>query len=286
MSSSRPSAAIRPQGSCSAWRRRDPAPRWINLEYLSAEAYAERSHGLPSPVSVAPGRVFSKRFYFPGFTPASGGLLARTLVCSKPGATSIAMRWFAAQRIAPHAGERVSSLFCYTNPALPALLDALSAEPTLLLVTPGAPAAQVQALLGAIACNAACCAPRCLPYLTQTDYDHLLWACDLNLVRGEDSFVRAQWAARPFLWQAYPQADDAHALKLEAFLEHFLADADAPLADALGRAFGGLERHRSRPARVARPARAGAPVAWRGATQLAAQPDLVTRLLGIVEETR
>ncbi len=53
----------------------------------------------------------------------------------------------------------------------------------------------------------------------QSDYDHLLWCCDFNLVRGEDSFLRAQWAARPFLWHIYPQADAAHLEKLTAFLE-------------------------------------------------------------------
>jgi len=29
------------------------APVWINLEYLSAESYVERSHGLPSPQPAA-----------------------------------------------------------------------------------------------------------------------------------------------------------------------------------------------------------------------------------------
>ena len=58
-----------------------------------------------------------------------------------------------------------------------------------------------------------------LPYLSQTDFDHLLWACDLNFVRGEDSLVRAVWAGAPFVWQIYPQDDDAHHTKLDAFLD-------------------------------------------------------------------
>jgi uncharacterized repeat protein (TIGR03837 family) len=57
-----------------------------------------------------------------------------------------------------------------------------------------------------------------LPQLTQTDYDHLLWSCNLNFVRGEDSLVRAIWAAKPFIWQIYPQHDGAHHAKLDAFL--------------------------------------------------------------------
>ena len=61
-----------------------------------------------------------------------------------------------------------------------------------------------------------------LPFLPQSRFDRLLWACDVNFVRGEDSFVRAQWAGRPFVWQIYPQAEDAHLVKLEAFLGRFL----------------------------------------------------------------
>ena len=57
-----------------------------------------------------------------------------------------------------------------------------------------------------------------IPFLEQDKYDELLWACDINFVRGEDSFIRAQWAQRPFVWNIYPQAEQSHRLKLEAFL--------------------------------------------------------------------
>ncbi len=261
----------------------DPAPRWFNLEYLSAEAYAQRSHGLASPMNVAPGHVLTKRFYFPGFTPRSGGLLREPWLLDAQRSFD-RESWFAARCVAPRAGERVVSLFCYVNTALPALLEVLSSEPTLLLVTPGAPAAQVQALFGASMRRGALRA-LLLPYLTQRDFDHLLWACDLNLVRGEDSFVRTQWAAQPFLWQAYPQTNAAHALKLQAFLDGFLIGADASLADTLRYAFGtwnGLP-----PGPLVLPDlqswRAHC-TAWRGS--LASQSDLVTKLLRIVEETR
>jgi uncharacterized repeat protein (TIGR03837 family) len=77
-----------------------------------------------------------------------------------------------------------------------------------------------------------------LPFLPQDRYDELLWACDLNFVRGEDSFVRAQWAAKPFVWQIYPQAEGAHLAKLEAFL------AMHPAGAALRPFWHGLERER------------------------------------------
>ena len=55
--------------------------------------------------------------------------------------------------------------------------------------------------------------------LTQHEFDHLLWCCDLNVVRGEDSLVRAIWAGKPFVWHIYQQHDNAHADKLSAFLD-------------------------------------------------------------------
>ena len=72
-----------------------------------------------------------------------------------------------------------------------------------------------------------------IPFLAQEDYDRLLWACDLNFVRGEDSFVRAQWAVKPFVWQIYPQQDAAHEAKLEAFIERYTPEGRLR-ADALG----------------------------------------------------
>ncbi|MDH3459912.1 MAG: elongation factor P maturation arginine rhamnosyltransferase EarP [Burkholderiaceae bacterium] len=210
---------------------RTPVPTWINLEHLSAEPFVERSHGLPSPATVAPGSVLSKHFYFPGFTPCSGGLLR------EPGRLEEQlsfdrMSWLRELKIFPAANERIVSLFCYTQPGLPALLESHSTSPTLLLVTPGAPAQQVSALLGpTLRCGAL--RARLLPYLSQPDYDRLLWACDLNFVRGEDSFVRAQWAGKPFVWQIYPQHDGAHIAKLDAFLSLLLAGADSALAAPL-----------------------------------------------------
>lgn len=264
-----------------------PAPVWINLEYLTAEPYAERSHGLPSPVQVAPGRVLEKRFHFPGFTPASGGLLR------EPGLLDARRdfdrdHWLHAQRIAPARDERLVSLFCYANAALLALLGVLAAEPTLLLVTPGAPAEQVGTLLGATQRRGGLRAGY-LPYLTQSDYDRLLWACDLNFVRGEDSFVRAQWAGKPFVWQAYAQPDDVHLVKVQAFLDRFLADAQPALAEPLRRLWQAWNGGAATPlsdttALPDDPSWRARCETWRD--ELAGQPDLVTQLIGHVGQTR
>lgn len=259
---------------------RNSPPAWINLEYLSAEAYVDRSHGLPSPVTVAPGRTLVKRFHFPGFTAASGGLLR------EPGLIDAARafdrdRWLQARGLAARPGERIVSLFCYTNAALPALLDVLAAEPTLLLVTPGAAATQVEAALGAARRRGGLRAIL-LPFLTQQDYDRLLWACDLNFVRGEDSFVRAQWAAKPFVWQAYPQPDAVRLAKVRAFLDRFLAGTAPAFRDALARLWRGWNGDATAP--LAPTALLPDSSNWRRRCEawrdeLAAQPDLASQLI-------
>ena len=202
---------------------------WINLEYLSAEPYVERSHGLPSPVMSGPGKGLTKHFFYPGFTPQTGGLLREAHLASQQ-QTFDAQVWLSGQGITPLFGARRISLFCYEPQALSALLDQLQAadQTTQLLVTAGRAQAAVSAWCeakglqvpqvdqsvstGALHLHA-------LPHLKQADYDHLLWACDLNFVRGEDSLVRALWSGKPFVWQIYPQDDNAHHIKLRALLD-------------------------------------------------------------------
>ncbi|MES2584942.1 MAG: elongation factor P maturation arginine rhamnosyltransferase EarP [Pseudomonadota bacterium] len=202
-------------------------PVWINLEYLSAESFVERSHGLPSPVMSGPAKGWTKHFFYPGFTGHTGGLLREPGLLQRQQAfmhdapnSGQRTAWLAQWGIDATAGETLVSLFCYEPAALPVLLAQLDAlpTPTRLLVAAGRGRAAVQ---GAIANGPVLDRLRItyLPTLTQQDFDHLLWACDLNCVRGEDSVVRALWAGKPLVWQIYPQDDAAHVHKLDAFLD-------------------------------------------------------------------
>lgn len=205
-------------------RREGHQSAWINLEYLSAEPYVERCHGLPSPVMSGPARGLVKRFFYPGFTPGTGGLIRERDYDDRRAAfdraTFLARLGIAAQ------GEQLVSLFCYEPDALTQLLRHLGAQaaPARLLVTAGRARAAVEAAMSGWG-TAPLPAITFLPLLTQADYDQLLWACDLNLVRGEDSLVRALWAGRPFAWHIYPQDDGAHQAKLHAFLDWLQAPA-------------------------------------------------------------
>lgn len=190
-------------------------PVWINLEYLSAEAQARRNHGLSSPVMSGPAKGWTKRFYYPGFATGTGGLLRETGLMERQQGFE-RQAWRARHAPACRPGGRLVSLFCYEPPGLPQLLHQLSRSGDCLLVTPGRALAAVRSHLPQLNRPLNWSA---LPYCDQDGFDQLLWACDLNFVRGEDSLVRAIWAGRPLVWQIYPQHDRAHHAKLEAFLD-------------------------------------------------------------------
>ena len=247
-----------PEAFVARMAARAQPPVWINLEYLSAEGYVERSHGLPSPHRNG----LTKWFFYPGFTPRTGGLLRDYSV--PPDFDRVA--WLTEHGLSPRDGERVVSLFCYDNPALPALLRSLATSPTLLLLTPGYAQAQVGSAPPGVRLAS-------LPWLDQGGFDHLLAACDINFVRGEDSLVRALWAGVPMVWQAYPQHDGAHFAKLQALLAQWAAPPDVA---RLWQAWNGWP-DLAWPGLPEMQLWATAQQAWRA--RLLAQDDLATQLI-------
>lgn len=218
-----------PEPCLSALRGAPNPPVWINLEYLSAEPWIESCHGLPSP---DPQSGVMKYFFFPGFTSRTGGVPcerdfdARAADLAEPEARLAFLRGLGLGELG--AEHFPISVFCYPDSPLAELIDATppidGRRPLWLLAEP------VAAAYPGLCSREA--DMRALPFLAQDDYDRLLLACELNFVRGEDSFVRAQLAARPFVWQAYRQAGRTHLEKLDAFLSRYLAAAPAPLAAA------------------------------------------------------
>lgn len=205
---------------------RQPAALWLNLEYLSAEDWVEGCHGLTSPQANGLRTVF----FFPGFTEKTGGLLREASLLDRRQALeadpTARAAFLAGLGVRPEAGARLISLFAYENTQLGSWLDALAEgeEPSHLLVPEGRILADLRVWLGEPGLGVGDVRHRgaltlqVLPFVSQDDYDRLLWCCDFNAVRGEDSFVRAQWAGRPLLWHIYVQDENAHWEKLEAFL--------------------------------------------------------------------
>ncbi len=265
-------------------------PVRVNVEHLSAEAYVARSHGLASPRRSRDGTsVTTTWFFYPGFDAGTGGLIRERGVPRPHRDRADDLAWLASLGAAARPGERRAFVFCYENFALDALLDALAVEPTLLLVAPGAAARQVAAALGPTRGRGRLRAVD-VPFLPQPDFDRLLAMCALNVVRGEDSLVRAIWAGAPFLWHLYPQDDGAHVAKLDAFLKRFLVGASPPLQRSLRGLFGrwnGVGHRGDAMADLESTPLAQWRlhcVAWRDS--LAAQDDLVTRLIAFVKSRR
>jgi uncharacterized repeat protein (TIGR03837 family) len=241
-----------PQPYIEAMAARERKPVWINLEYLSAEDWVEGCHKLPSPHPTLP---LSKYFFFPGFTEKTGGLLLeRDLLmrCDafQSEATAQAEYWHSLGVPPRVADELRVSLFGYENEAMEALLREWEqgSQQVTCLLPEGRALPQVLAHFEGVGLSSARLVGlktvlqvysrgnlrvHVLPFVEQEQYDLLLWACDINFVRGEDSCVRAQWAGRPFIWQIYPQHDGVHLEKLEALRRLYTAGLPDEAAQAV-----------------------------------------------------
>ncbi len=185
--------------------------KWVNLEYLSAEPWVADFHAKPSPQANG----LTRCFYFPGFTEATGGLIReRNIEVGRETTIESTLK---------------ISLFCYPNAPIKDLLSTLQANihKVSVYVPESNILPQIADFFAAETIDAGDYFARdnlhvhILPFLSQVDYDQLLRDCDINFVRGEDSWLRAIWAGKPFIWQPYVQDESAHIKKLEAFLDLF-----------------------------------------------------------------
>ncbi|MGF6489388.1 elongation factor P maturation arginine rhamnosyltransferase EarP [Pseudomonas frederiksbergensis] len=230
-----------PSAYMEAMAEREKPPLWMNLDYLSAEDWVVGCHGLPSVKY----KNVQKFFFFPGFRKGTGGLLResgllerrRQFQQSKQAQREF-LQGLGIDR-APNA--QLISLFAYENTGLASWLDTMAVDstPTHLLVPEGRILGDVERWLGVDGLTAGAVHVRSaltvqvLPFVRQDQYDLLLWSCDFNAVRGEDSFVRAQWAGRPLLWHIYRQDEDIHLDKLDAFLTLYTQDLSEPAREAI-----------------------------------------------------
>jgi uncharacterized repeat protein (TIGR03837 family) len=257
-----------PHAYIEAMARRERAPVWFNLEYLSGEDWVADFHLRPSP---HPRHALMKTFFFPGLGKGTGGVLKERELDARRAAFETTpdarAAWWRDKTggTPPTDDATVISLFAYENPAVDSLLEQWrdGGDQIVLLVPEGRISGAVARFFGLPSFAAGTHASRgslrahALAFTDQPGYDELLWASHINFVRGEDSFVRAQWAAKPFVWHIYPQADDAHLPKLDAALAHYAHGLSAAARASLGRfwhAWNGngapdwadLQRHRAR----------------------------------------
>ena len=192
---------------------------WLNWEYLSAEDWAEAMHTKPSP--QADGYV--KYFWLMGFSERSGGLLREQHYAQLSQLSGLRQHCSLPPKQHPEW-----LLFGYHSPIWATWLTMWQQhqQPITLLLA-GDPIIHSLQQAGSIPTNALqhagdvyqldCVRLIKLPFVPQQQFDALLHLADGAIIRGEDSFVRAQFAAKPFFWHIYPQDEHAHLDKLHAF---------------------------------------------------------------------
>jgi uncharacterized repeat protein (TIGR03837 family) len=212
-----------------------PDNTWINLEYLSAEPWVESFHARNSKRGN-----LTRHFYFPGFAKTTGGLLREHDIVenNQKVATSKQLQSdFLRQlnlTLDDDSATLKISLFSYPHAPISDLLSAMadSATKTICYVPATSILPKISEFFGKKSIAAGEHLSRnnlnlyVLPFLSQADYDKLLASCDINFVRGEDSWIRAIWASKPFTWQPYLQTEDTHLIKLKAFLDVFYSGCE------------------------------------------------------------
>jgi len=210
-------------------------PVLLQLEYLSAQSWVDSFHGIGSQRSDS----LKPIFYFPGFNDNTGGLLREQGLLEQRDLwikTNQRQAWLASLGVrVPNSNQhnqsnqsnhgnygnpatKLVSVFTYPHAPLKLLMDQLdqTGEHFHLLLPSDPQHAQQEPVSH---WHSERVTYQEIDFLAQPDFDKLLWSCDLNLVRGEDSLMRAIWAAKPLLWQIYPQQDGVHHPKLDAWLE-------------------------------------------------------------------
>ncbi len=186
---------------------------WIDLEYLSAEEWTVGCHAI---LSTHPTQKIKKTLFFPGFDARTGGLIRENDLIQRRDAfiedKNAQNKWRKAHFI-PEIDENCIdiSVFCYETAPIDDLFTILGGLDKHVRVFRFSPKG------GDVKCDGMLEVYN-IPFVSQYDYDYALWTMDMNFVRGEDSIVRAQLAGKPFIWNIYVQDEDAHLIKLNAFL--------------------------------------------------------------------
>lgn len=205
-----------------------PSTVWINLEYLSAENWVDDFHANSSKRGA-----LTRHFFFPGFTPSTGGLLREHDIVKQQLTLAAPQQqeFWTSLGLTPNPHLKVS-LFSYPHAPIAGLLSAMaqSNQPINCYVPASSILPKVADFFGQATLHIGDTLTEqnltlhVIPFLSQDGYDQLLGNCDINFVRGEDSWIRAIWAGKPFIWQPYLQTEQTHIKKLHAFLDLFYAE--------------------------------------------------------------
>lgn len=191
----------------------------VNVEYLTAESWADDFHLLKSGTRSA---KIKKINFMPGFTKKTGGLiLDKNFMCC------LSEKKFALNLVKQNLDKKIlsedfSDSFKILIFSYPKNFDFLASaikefsflKKIIVFIASGAGADSAKISLKKFKVDFVC-----LPFMQQEVWDAFLSLMDFSFVRGEDSFSRCCLFGNPFIWNIYPQEEEFHIVKLNAFLQ-------------------------------------------------------------------
>ena len=191
----------------------------VNVEYLTAESWADDFHLLKSGTRSA---KIKKINFMPGFTKKTGGL-----ILDKNFMRCLSEKKFALNLVKQNLDKKIlskdfSDSFKILIFSYPKNFDFLASaikefsflKKIIVFVASGAGADSAKISLKKFKVDFVC-----LPFMQQEVWDAFLSLMDFSFVRGEDSFSRCCLLGNPFIWNIYPQEEEFHIVKLNAFLQ-------------------------------------------------------------------
>ncbi len=189
----------------------------INLEYFSAEKWVDDFHLQESFL----GGNLKKYFFIPGLSEKSGGILLDNEFLERKKKVEANKEYYLEKFEIKEKYDLIGSVFSYEKnfDSLIEELKKLGKKIILLILSEKTQKNFIKYFDNGNNYDKIKFVK--LPFFTYDKYEKLLALCDFNLVRGEDSFVRALLLGKPFLWHIYPQDENIHIKKLESFLEKY-----------------------------------------------------------------
>ena len=217
----------------------------INIDYLTAEDYADEFHLLKSGTRKT---NIKKIFFMPGFTPKTGGLIFNKVSQNKDfnggpasagGLCEVPLSLHTAGTAQPPLQSLPQSdykifFFAYED-TCSSVVQGISTFQEEMKKTK--PDFSVTVFLA----EGKSSAPflegwekagrpfkiQEVPFMQQEEFDFFITKMDFLFVRGEDSLARAALTGLPFVWQAYRQEENYQLVKVNALLQR-MKDFFAP----------------------------------------------------------
>ena len=192
----------------------------INLEYFSAEKWVDDFHLQESFL----GGNLKKYFFIPGLSEKSGGILLDNEFLERKKKVEANKEYYLEKFEIKEKYDLIGSVFSYEKnfDSLIEELKKLGKKIILLILSEKTQKNFIKYFDNGNNYDKIKFVK--LPFFSYDKYEELLALCDFNLVRGEDSFVRALLLGKPFLWHIYPQDENTHIKKLESFLEKYCSN--------------------------------------------------------------